>query len=74
MDRLRLERGAEHLAALGPRAIAEFLAELGRMHGLDEDILARLDRWREHLTPELLRAVGGDRFAFPLVPVPGDEP
>lgn len=74
MVEVRLARGAEHLAALGPRAIAEFLAELGRVHGIDEDILAHLDRWREHLTPELLRAVGGDRFAFPLAVVPEDLP
>lgn len=74
MTDLRLQRGAEHLAALGPRAIAEFLAELGRNHGIDQDILARLDRWREHLTPELLRAVGGDQFAFPFAVVRGDEP
>lgn len=33
LDQARLHRGAEHLHGLGPRAIAEFLAELGSRIG-----------------------------------------
>lgn len=62
-DVLRLQRGAEHLCALGPRAVAELLAELARDPGDLAHTLALLDRWREGLSPELLRAAGGDRFA-----------
>ena len=63
---LRLARGAEHLHRLGPRAIAEFLAE-----GAGPDLaalLARLDRYRR-LHPDAVRLVGGDRFPrrLPLV-------
>ncbi len=62
-DRLRLQRGAEHLHSLGARALAEMLAELARDRCDLADTLDRLDAWRVGLTPELLRAAGGDRFA-----------
>ena len=62
-DRLRLQRGAEHLHALGTRALAEMLAELARDRCDLADTLARLDAWQDGLTPELVRAAGGDRFA-----------
>ncbi len=61
-DRLRLQRGAEHLHALGARALAEMLAELARDRCDLADTLDRLDAWRAGLSPELLRASGGDRF------------
>ncbi|WP_198374057.1 hypothetical protein [Neoroseomonas rubea] len=53
-----LARGAEHLHALGPRAIAEFLHEIaGAVAEGAEDVIAdRLARWRR-LDPCLLRAV-----------------
>lgn len=59
-DLRRYRPGAAHLRGLGERPIAEFLQEIGIAHGIEDDILERLDRWRDHLTPELLRAVGGD--------------
>lgn len=62
-DRLRLQRGAEHLHALGARALAEMLAELARDRCDLADTLDRLDAWRAGLTPEMLSAAGGDRFA-----------
>ncbi len=70
---LRLQRGAEHLHRLGPRAIAELLAEIGHQAGCMDDVLEVLGRYRAGLTPELLRLVGGDRFP-PRVPreVPAD--
>jgi hypothetical protein len=61
-DRLRLERGAAHLDALGPRAIAEFLAEIGADNDCTSYILDLADLWRGRLTPDMLRATGGDRF------------
>lgn len=61
---LRRRLGSEHLQRLGGRAIDEFFAEVGRAGGIEVelDILERLDRYRDRLTPEMLRAVGGDRF------------
>jgi hypothetical protein len=61
-DRFRLQRGAEHLHALGARALAEMLAELARDRCDLAGTLDRLDAWRAGLSPELLCAAGGDRF------------
>lgn len=59
---LRLQRGVEHLAQLGPRAIAEFLVELaGQIGGLPAT-LALLAEYERRLTPAMLRLTGGDRF------------
>jgi ribosomal 50S subunit-associated protein YjgA (DUF615 family) len=62
-DRFRLERGAAHLHALGPRAVAEFIAEIANDQACTHAILHRLDEWRARLTPEMLHVTGGDRFA-----------
>ncbi len=62
---LRLQPGAEHLHSLGPRVIAELLAEIGRSHGIMPAILDRLDAYRHRLTPEMVRAAGGHRFPPP---------
>ena len=61
-DRLRLQRGAEHLASLGPRATAEFLAELASRIGGLPACLSLLAEYQNGLSPTLLRATGGDRF------------
>lgn len=61
-DRLRLQRGAEHLHGLGARALAELLAELARDRCDLAGTLDRLDAWRAGLTPELVRAAGGNGF------------
>jgi hypothetical protein len=61
LDRLRLQRGAEHLQRLGARAQAEFLAELaGRIGGMPA-IQALLAEYSQ-LTPTTMRRAGGDRF------------
>ncbi len=61
LDQLRLQRGAEHLHSLPPRALAEFLAELaGRVGGMPATF-ALLTEY-ERLTVAKLRAAGGDRF------------
>ncbi len=62
LDRMRLESGAIHLHACGPRAIAEFLAEIGATIGGTPCIMGKLEQYKRRLSPELLRAVGGDRF------------
>ncbi len=61
-DALRLRRGAEHLHGLGPRAVAELLAQVVRERRDLAATLELLDDWRAGLSPELLRAAGGDRF------------
>ena len=45
-----------------PRLVAELLDEIGRHHGLEDDIADRLERYAA-LDHGLLAAVGGDRFA-----------
>ncbi len=62
LDQMRLQRGAEHLHTLGPRATAEFLAEVAAAIGGMPAILGRLNEYQRRLNPEMLRATGGDRF------------
>jgi hypothetical protein len=62
LDRLRLQRRVEHLHALGPRATAEFLAEIGRRIGGMPCILTTLDEYQHRLTPAMTRRAGDDRF------------
>lgn len=61
-DRLRLQRGVEHLHRCGPRAVAEFLVDLDRRVGGMPATLGLLTEYQARLTPQMLRAVGGDRF------------
>ena len=71
LSRLRLQRGAEHLHALGPRATAELLAEVGDRIGGMPAIMGLLREYQERLSPQMLRAIGGYRFpARPLRVVP----
>jgi len=65
IDQLRLRRGAEHLHCLGPRAFAEMLVEFGEKTGTAARIITTLEDYGR-LTPEMLRAAGGDRFPRPL--------
>ena len=58
---MRLQRGAAHLHALGPRATAEFLAEIAGKIGAEGAIQSLLVEY-QRLTPEMIRAVGADRF------------
>jgi hypothetical protein len=66
VDRLRLQRGAEHQHRLGPRAIGEFLAEVGTRTGTMPWIINRLAEYETRITPDMLRATGGDRFPIRL--------
>ena len=63
---LRFERQIEHLHRLGPRPLAELLAEIAHHTGQSIFILDRLQAYAG-LDRAVLRAVGGDRFpAMPL--------
>ena len=55
--RLQRQRRIEHLHRLGPRAVGELLYEVSETADLDRALEAY-----ERLTPDLLNAVGGDRF------------
>ncbi|MGY0794246.1 hypothetical protein ACW7BJ_33280 [Azospirillum argentinense] len=63
-EQIRLQRIAEHVVELGPRAVAEALAE-ALAHG-DMD---RLEAYRR-LVPEMLTAMGGDAFPPRAMMVP----
>ena len=66
---LRLRRGAEHVCRLGPRALAELLAEIGAQHGIHDEIVRALAAY-QRVTPGMLRAAGGDRFPVQIQEVP----
>ena len=61
---LPLQCHARHLHRLGPRAVYEFLAELATAHGIEDDVLLRLEAYRR-LTRAQLAVTGGDRFPVP---------
>jgi len=56
-ERLRVQHLAHRLHRLGPRALYEFILELG-----DRDaVLVRLEDYAR-MDPDILRGLGGDRF------------
>jgi hypothetical protein len=67
---VHLERGAAHLHELGKRAIAEFLIEIGDRTGETLFVVNLLTEYRRRLTPEMLAALGGDRFPPRIRAVP----
>jgi hypothetical protein len=72
LDRLRLQRGAEHLHALGARAQAEFLVEIGSRIGGLPAIFSLLREYEVRLSPQMLRAIACHPFpprSLHLVPV-----
>ena len=65
--RVQRQRAAYAVHGLGPRALFELVDELVRHHPkIADDLDRRLAAYAEHLSPELLRAVGGN--CFPAVP------
>jgi hypothetical protein len=62
---LRRQRHVERICQT-PRLVAELLAEIGRHHGIADDIDRRLERYGR-LSPDLLHALGADRF--PSAPI-----
>ena len=70
LDEPRLRRGAGHLHRLGPRAVAEFLAELGSRIGGTPACLRLLNEYI-HLSPRQVRVARGDHpVQRPLSVVP----
>ena len=64
--RLKRHRQIEHLHRLGPRAVGELLYEVAEIEDLDR----ALDTY-QRLTPDLLKALAGDRFpSLPIHEVP----
>lgn len=61
-DRARLNRGAEHLIQLGPRALTEFLLELDSIVGGMPATLRLMAHYQARLSPALLQSAGGHRF------------
>ena len=62
IDSPRLERMVERVHALGPRPLGELLAEIATATGEPGLIADRLQAYAG-LDPEVIRALGGDRFA-----------
>ena len=58
---LRRQRHVKQVHRLGARVLFELVDELDRVHGLGDDLDRRLERYAG-ADPEVLRAVGGDRF------------
>jgi hypothetical protein len=64
---LRRQRLVRHLHRFGERAVDELLAELGVAHGIETDILTRLEQYGR-LDPALVAALGVDRIVqLPLL-------
>lgn len=59
-ERLRVEAGAEHLHALGARAVAELLIALTARVGGGAALVDLLAEYRR-ITPAMARAAGADR-------------
>ena len=59
--RLRPQRQIERIHFLGARVLIELVDELDRYHGLGDDLDRRLEA-NAALAPDLLTALGGDRF------------
>ena len=64
---LKRQHQVEHVYRLGPRAVGELLDEVAQGENLDRALEAY-----QRLTPELLAALGGDRF--PPAPIHEVEP
>jgi len=62
-DLSQLNKGIEHLHALGPKAVLEFYKEIFLPEDLPYalDVIARFKR----LSPATVKAVGGDRIVHP---------
>ena len=73
VQRLRRMRLVERVHNLGPRIAFELLDELDRHHGIGADLDRRLARYAG-LDPEILRAVGGDRFPRLPIRIVGGRP
>lgn len=62
LERLRFQRSVERLHRLGPRAVAELLAEVADRTGKRSYVLNLVTEYSTRLTPQMLRLADGDRF------------
>jgi hypothetical protein len=69
-ESLQRQRGCEHLAGLGARAVQGFLADLEMQIGGGAAIDRLLAEYRARLTPQMLQAARGDRFPPSVRTVP----
>jgi hypothetical protein len=60
---VHFDRACERLHRLGPRAVGEFLAELGAAYLIRTPIETQLERYTARLDRDTIRAVGGHKFA-----------
>jgi hypothetical protein len=65
-DEIRFWRALERFYRLGPRALAELLAEIGARFLIWKPIEAAVARYVARLDPDVLQAIGGDQL--PLLP------
>lgn len=68
LSEIRFRRTLERFHRLGPRLLAELLAELGARFLIRQPIEAAVARYVARLDPDLLQAVGGDQL--PPIPPP----
>ena len=71
--RLRRQRHVEQIHRLGARVIFELVDELDRHHGLGDDLDRRLEAFAG-LDPDLIAAVGADRFPVAPLRIVGGAP
>ena len=57
----RWERMIEHIHSLGPRAVAELLAEIAAVTGQHVRVVDLVEEYAQ-LDPAVLRAIGRDQF------------
>jgi hypothetical protein len=70
---IRFARAIGRLHPLGPRVLAEFLAELGAARMIRTEIEAMVERYINRLDPKIVRALGGDRFPVSPIRAVGDD-
>jgi hypothetical protein len=75
IQRIRQQHLVERVHRLGARVVYELLDEIRRHHPeIADDLDRRLAAYADRLDPDLLRAMGGDRFpAQPIHAVGGDR-
>jgi hypothetical protein len=71
---IRFRRAVARLHRLGPRSLYEMLAELGAQRLIRSEIEDLVEHYVDRLTPEMLLATGGDKFAPAPIHVVGTRP
>ena len=71
---LRFRRNVERVCSLGTRAVSELLSEIGAERAIQHLVDRKVERYAD-LDPDLVQALGGNRFAKPPLRLvrPDDE-